>query len=688
MKYIYIILLIVSAKFLSAQEPDYTRAIENLIEEIAESSDVELDYTALFDDLVFFSENPLNLNRATREDLEKIQFLNDFQIEGILEYQRIAGEMVSIYEMQVIDGFSRADIERILPFVTVGKISEKKFPNLKRAFKYGSHTLFLRNQFIVQEQKGFSELDTIENPNDTARYPGNRMKYYLRYQFDYKRQIRFGIVAEKDPGEEFFQGKQKYGFDHYTGHLQINDVWKFKSINLGDYQVRFGQGLIAWTGLSRGKSSYVMNIKKKYGGLRKYSSADENKYMRGAATTIRLGKFDITCFFSYKNIDGNAEIKDTLTDEEIVTSFQTTGMHRTLNENADRKIVSEMIYGGSIKWKQKQFKLGVSYLQYFFGKELDKNTRLYSQFDFQGDNNLNASVDYEFNYQNFYFFGETAISQNGGYATLNSALVNLAPQIKLAVLHRHYTKDYQAFYASGFGEQSGTANETGLYLGTEIYPFRNWKLSVYFDSYKFPWLRFRTGAPSTGNDFFAQLNYRPSRYVQMYLKYKQETKYENGTLEYTGIKPIVPVTKKQVRFNINYQISESLKLKNRFEYAHYKKEGTGIEEGYMIYQDINYRPKKIPLVINFRYGLFDAPYNARVYAYENDILYGYSIPIHSGRGFRTYITLKYTIVKGLLDIWLRYAHFGYSDRDIIGSSLDEIQGNNKSEVKIQIRVKL
>ncbi|RLD51863.1 MAG: helix-hairpin-helix domain-containing protein, partial [Bacteroidetes bacterium] len=69
------------------------------------------------------------------------------------------------------------------------------------------------------------------------------------------------------------------------------------------------------------------------------------------------------------------------------------------------------------------------------------------------------------------------------------------------------------------------------------------------------------------------------------------------------------------------------------------------------------------------------------------ILYGYSIPGYSGQGIRTYLTLKYTVIKGFIDIWLRYANFAYADRDVIGSSYDEIQGSNKSEVKFQVRIK-
>lgn len=691
MKHIIIFIFIVlKANLLLAQTIDNTKVVENIIEEIAISGEDEIDYISLFDDLMFFIENPLNLNTATRSDLEKIQFLNDFQTEGILDYLRFSGKMQTIYELQLIDGFSIENIQKLLPFVKVEKAEKNPIPNFRKALKFGNHTVFMRTRFLVQEQKGFSEIapeDLEENPN--KRYLGNKFQYYTRYKFDYKRKLQFGFVAEKDAGEEFFKGTQKSGFDYYSGHLTIKNIWKFKTISIGDYQVKFGQGLIAWTGFSSGKSSYVLNIRKKYSGIRKYSSSDENRFMRGTAGTLNLGNFDITGFISYKNIDGNIANYDTISDEaEIITSFQKTGLHRTESEFTDRKVVSEFIYGGNLQWNKNNFKIGTSYIQYIFGKELNKNLQAYQQFDFQGSKNTNVSIDYQANYHNFYFFGEFAKSLNGGYAALNGALIKLAPQISLAALHRHYTRNYQAYYSAGFSEKTGTANEKGLYLGTEIYPFRKFTLSVYYDIYKFPWLRFNADAPSNGFDFLVLTEYNLNRNVQMYLRYKQENKLVNSTDDYTGILPLTLSLHKDFRFHISYKISKNLILKNRIGISEYKNENQKTETGFLLYQDINYKMQNFPLAFNFRFGLFDADYNARIYAYENDILYGYSIPSHSGKGFRTYFNIKYTIIKDFIDIWLRYANFGYVEKKSIGTSLSEISGNNKSEIKFQIRIKL
>ena len=108
----------------------------------------------------------------------------------------------------------------------------------------------------------------------------------------------------------------------------------------------------------------------------------------------------------------------------------------------------------------------------------------------------------------------------------------------------------------------------------------------------------------------------------------------------------------------------------------------------MVYQDVLWRPVRLPVDITFRYALFSTDsYDSRIYTYENDVLYAFSIPSYYGRGQRVYLMLKYEW-KNYLDIWFRIGRTTYSDRQTIGSGADEIQGNHKTEVKVQLLLKL
>ncbi|MFT5596764.1 MAG: hypothetical protein ACI8QH_001563, partial [Flammeovirgaceae bacterium] len=110
-----------------------------------------------------------------------------------------------------------------------------------------------------------------------------------------------------------------------------------------------------------------------------------------------------------------------------------------------------------------------------------------------------------------------------------------------------------------------------------------------------------------------------------------------------------------------------------------------ISRGFMAYQDVIWDVKKVPLRIAARYALFDTDnFDSRIYAFENDVLYFFSIPAYGGRGTRAYILIKYDLGRNT-DIWLRVAQTYFTDRQVVGSGLEEIDGNTRTEMKFQIR---
>jgi hypothetical protein len=55
--------------------------------------------------------------------------------------------------------------------------------------------------------------------------------------------------------------------------------------------------------------------------------------------------------------------------------------------------------------------------------------------------------------------------------------------------------------------------------------------------------------------------------------------------------------------------------------------------------DILYKPLLAPYAAVLRLQYFETDsYNSRIYAYENDVLYSYSIPAFYDKGFRYYFT--------------------------------------------------
>jgi len=107
-----------------------------------------------------------------------------------------------------------------------------------------------------------------------------------------------------------------------------------------------------------------------------------------------------------------------------------------------------------------------------------------------------------------------------------------------------------------------------------------------------------------------------------------------------------------------------------------------------MFQDIIYKVPRIPLKLYSRFAIFDADtYDSRIYAYENDLLYVFSIPSYYNRGVRTYLMAKYDLGKSV-DIWVRWGLWSYQNVDAISSGLEEIEGNQKMDIKLQLKIRL
>lgn len=711
-KYKFILFLVLMGGIVNtvyAQEEAETsikNAIETIIEDIVENADEEVDATEIYDDLIYLSEFPVNINTAGEQDLSKLWFLTDFQVKSLIYHRNKYGTFYTVYELQTVPGFTVDLIKKILPFIAMDSTVESTYP-LKKKLKYGNHTLLTRTSVKLQEQSGYtkSEEEWIESPN--SKYLGNPEKYYLRYKFNAQNKIKWGFTTEQDAGETFktaqipdsiyqnlnkgeqqqFDANNKRFPDYFSAHLQYDDIklgenLKVKRVIFGDYAVQIGQGLVAWSGFTGGKSSAVMNVAKNASGIKSYGSTNENQFMRGVASTWSLKNITFTAFYSKKKIDGNISVFDSINHQAMeVSSFQLTGEHATVGNLVDKDAVNEQLYGGELRYRKGNLKTGVSFIDYSYHIPIAKDMQPYNYYEFSGKHGCNAGVNYDYFHNEVHLFGEAALSANNALGMITGASFRLSPRMSLVLLHRKYEKNYQAYYASAFAENTRPGNESGTYMGTIIHLFSRLKWSSYIDLYRFPRLRFGESYPSSGVEYLTQLDYNLSRNVDMYIKLKHEVK------DLVDEKENYQEKVSKFRWHLNVKISDVFTLASRFAYARYE-DNIEISEGFMIYQDIKYSPGKLPLSFAARYAVFNTQgWNSRLYTYENDVLYGYSIPALYDKGYRTYFLAKYTISKNI-DLWLRWAQTYYSDKDLIGSGLNQINGNKQSEIKLQLRMKI
>ncbi|HEX7410693.1 MAG TPA: helix-hairpin-helix domain-containing protein, partial [Bacteroidales bacterium] len=414
---IYLMIAALSFATLSlyAQEPDTTRRLDggtdnNKMEEIVERTDAELDYSDFADDLGRLRRHPVNLNAASDEDLRKLTFLNELQIANLRSYLQQYGSIASIYELQMIEGFNQEMIELMLPFITLTAQSQDDKITLSRLLHYGKADLMVRYQQILEQQKGYlpaSDSLLLANPN--ARYLGGQGRLYTRFKYAYSDRLQFGFTAEKDPGETFFPSNDtlKKGFDFYSAHIYYQGSGFVKQVALGDYQVQFGQGLTLWSGLSFGKLPGEIGGKKSGQGIRPSSSANENLFMRGAATTVGSGKMAVTLFYSSHYVDANLVAGDTLdAGDAYFSSLQESGYHRTPNELADKHTALIEAAGGHVTFKTGTLRLGATAYQVKLDAGLRKSSAPSYMFDITNQTTTNAGMDYDYLYKKLNLYGE------------------------------------------------------------------------------------------------------------------------------------------------------------------------------------------------------------------------------------------------------------------------------------------
>jgi hypothetical protein len=652
--------------------------IESLLESIESRRGELADYETLLHDLENLQRNPLNLNSAGKEELQKLPFLTDFQISSLINYRQEHGNLLSIYELAVIHGYTDEIIRMMLPFVTVVTEKADNF-SLEKSLRRGSHEITLRTQHVFEKAAGYVHHDTIRGKTG---YPGNPWLYYARYGFESSNHIKAGLTMENDPGEDFFGGDNPHGFDFYSAYLMVNNAGRIKTSIAGDYRLQFGQGLTLWNGSTPGKSSLSMNIVKRQEGIRAFTSADENDLFRGVAATGALGRFVLTLFYSSRKRDAN--ITDTMDNGTVCfSSFQESGYHRTASEITDEKSVRETAYGGNLHFRNNWLKLGTTLVKYDLDKYQEKGSKPEDLYDFEGTGLLNWGIDFTATLHKVQLFGETSHGYHG-WATLNGLLFSMNKYASLSLLYRNFQPEFFSLHAAAFSEGSSNNNEVAFYAGTIIHPFPHWQVSAYADLYRFPWLRYRVNAPSSGSDYLFQVDYTAGKETNMFFRMHYEENPENENADQVIVPRVISVRRTGLRYHISWQLSSRFRFQDRVEAVWVKSDQAEPDKGIMAYQDIECRPFTIPVSLAFRIAWFNTgSYDSRIYAYEQDLSSGFSFAPLFMNGYRTYLMIRYDISKSL-SCRLRISQINYVGKESISTGLDKLEGSTRSEVKLQL----
>ncbi len=675
---VYCLFPLLNAQTPPREEPDIHAFIQDLFPATSE----EMSSEELFEFFFQLLADPLDLNHATEDQLTGTFILSNAQVKSLISYRHAAGPFLSLYELQAIPGLDLATIRRLIPFVTV----ESKPAPLKSALRNPTQHFFVtRMRRISEKQKGFSPVDPASR--SVTRYAGSPWQWYARYRYARTGAFSIGLTLEKDAGEtlNWNPGRQIYGPDFTSFHLQLLNRGRIKNLTIGDYQVHSGQGLVLASGFSLGKGAEVIRTTFRGSpGVKPYTSVMEQGFFRGAALTYGLSSsLEMTLFYSHKRRDGTIAGKGTLFDTQVITSFPEDGLHRTSTERNKHGNVLEKNYGGYLSYapRQKPFRAGLTLIRTLYSLPVEKRNLPYNAYEFKGISNTTGGIYASYRLKNHHFFTESARSASGGTGLLAGVITALHKHWDIAFLWRDYRRHFHTFYGNPFRESTRPSNEKGLYSGVKYAPSRKFQYNAYVDIFYFPWKKYQVDTASAGNGFLLHALWQPQRHIKLYAVVRNEQKQKNNSSAVVAI-PLATTARSTAMINFEWSRPRKYTLRTRLQGGRYRFGDSRPSDGFAVVQDATLQLKKLEL--SGRIGLFRTDdYDSRQYVFEKDALYSFSIPSYYDHGTRHYLMVRYDIARPVR-IWVRWARTTYSRLEKIGSGLDEIEGNKRSEIKFQI----
>ena len=542
------------------------------------------------EDLYRILENPINLNTCTKYDLLQLPFVNSIDAKAIISYRKNKGMFSSVYELQSIQLLKRKTIELLLPFVSTD------FKTNERAKNY-NHRLLA----FFQKNKNYHQ---------------GQFKHYLKYSLDSKRATA-GILNEHDAGEsisDFYSAYASYEFKN-------SKVW------LGDYDLSLGQGLLVQQGFGFGKSAF--NLFKATPTIKVHRSTREYHFNRGVAFSKKWKKFKFDFWYSNKKVDGSLS---QINGDQYVR-LQTTGYHLTESQKQSKNNISHFSKGAKLHYQNTNFHASLysNYNNWQFPIIINTDTIL---------NQLGVGLDYSLTYKNAHFFGEFA-TVNGKGAYLNGCNIHLSPRFTYSLLLRNISPDYHSLQANAFVENSNVNNELGVFSSFSIKLNSKWSLTYFLDNFKSKPVTELSEQALIGKEHFIELKHKWSKKNRMDLRwqYKSEQNLSNNGF---GLDQSYFNKQIQWRWQASYSLND-FHFKSRVQYNL-----VDSFSGQLFFQELAYKPLNSKWTCKLRYVFYDTDsYASRVYSYEPDVLYAFTIPAYYDKGQAIIFTFKYKLSRKL-----------------------------------------
>ncbi len=637
-----------------------TEAALETIETLLDGVEDEEDDSVEMDQLIELSENPLDLNNASAQQLACIPGVTFADALRVVRYREESGGFSSLARVTLVAGSGDSLASVMKPFVYV-RSKASRHPGRKRA------AVRLRSRFTrdLQPRAGYSE----------GRFSGSSLKSYNRFLLVGGENLQMGLLAEKDAGERFPDG-------FFAAFVRFAPSPALPEVLLGDFVLDAAQGLV-FSRATRANKSFIISGdgSKRATGLRGYASTDEVNFLRGAALTQEVS-FGQT-FLRAAVVASRRSLSASIGDGAKVTSFYRDGLFRTTTELSKRDAVDEELQGGRlVLTSTKGWETGISFCRCKYSREAVLNpvsgltARAVSVVGIDG--RLSAGP--------IGLFTEVASSGHSSIACILGGAIPLSGQGAASFLYRYYSPEFANPHAQGIGERDGTRNERGFVLGVRL-RLSGWlRLNTYVDVFGFPWPTATGPFPATGRETYVEVSASAFPALDFSLRYSaKDLEQKRSFSDERGrtVSATATWTRQKLRLKVRHQATVHLRLDASLEgiVAGYQ-QPTTVVRGVAAFQGIRYSTRTLQGEI--RMIVFDTDsYFSRLYEYESDLVGVYHNGALYGRGRRWYALVRWS-PTGAISLSAKYSETIQDGARSVGSGEMEISGDLDNRLSIQV----
>lgn len=608
MKKLLFVIIIFLCNSLKAQQDILQESVDYILQGNREEL---VNIEDLLEQLRTFLKKPININKANTEELTALPILSHQQANAIIEYRTENGNIISIYELKHLN-FSPRLLELLKHYCK----TEEQNQNIN------SNSIL-----IFRMQQKFKPKEV---------YIGNPLKIYTRYKYSASN-FQIGFTAEKDQGEAFCRQNAPQGFDFYSGYIQYQK--KQNTLAIGDFSINNGQGLVLSNAFRSIYNNSPLYTNLYQNQIKPFTSSNENSFFRGICFQKKIKRLTIQPFVSFKQIDATI-VNDT------IKSFPNTGYHRTLNELDKKDKSTELALGNTFSYTLGNLTLGLNQFIFKYNYPYFPDSNYYKKNNAINNWQSINSTDVNYRCKNINLFGELSLNNNRSISYIAGLTASLNKIISSSIRFRNFGNNNFAPYAYTYSQNTQPTNEKGIDFSLLLNLSKDEQLSLNFDVFKNPNFKYGIKRPSYGKEFNLLFQKALSENSFLYFKYQYQ---EHALLfDHNILKKQSKSHQFRSQFSWKFTHTSTLSFRNEIRWIDGK-------SGWLSYLNIKYKIKNSPFDFYCRYTIFNIQdYSARIYAYENDVIYSSSTPAHSNIGKQIFGMLKFQYNRHL-NFWFKFS---------------------------------